>query len=254
MVVNMKVLASDYDGTLNYGGITKAKIDAITRWQKEGNLFVLVTGRGAVDALNMREAEWYPCDYILANNGAIIMDNKGNIIADKRCDESIAKTFVEALFGVGCEWCCVHFDKDFFYVCKRDATAKEKNGYTLDNMPNVPFFTQINTALNNFDEAKTVTQYIKDKFGKYLNPLQNGRCIDIVSAETDKARGIYMLLEAVNAQYCDVVTVGDNINDEHMIKEFRSYAMANGVDYIKSIANDITTGIDKLIEKELSLK
>ncbi len=250
--MDMKIIASDYDGTLNYGGITPQKIDAINLWRSEGNLFVLVTGRGAVDAVKMREANWFPCDYILANNGAVIMDSSGKVIADKRCDKSIVEPFIKELFSVGCPWCCVHSDKDFFYVYADESDAKEKKGYTLKNMPDIHFFTQINTALSDFTEAQSVTLHINKTFYEYLNPLQNGRCIDIVSAEIDKARGIYMLLDYVGCEYEDIITVGDNINDEHMIKEFRSYAMANGVDYIKKIANEITTGIEELILKELA--
>ena len=48
-----------------------------------------------------------------------------------------------------------------------------------------------------------------------------------------------------------MITVGDNINDTHMIKAFRSYAMANGVQSIKDIADYETEGITELIEKEI---
>ena len=67
----------------------------------------------------------------------------------------------------------------------------------------------------------------------------------------NKAKGLYRLMDITGAKYEDVIAVGDNINDEDMLREFRSYAMANGVPYIKEIANDITEGITELIEKEL---
>ncbi len=247
----MKIIASDFDGTLNYGGIDETKINAINLWRESGNLFVIVTGRGAADFLNMYNENPFPCDYILANNGAIIMNKDGEIICDKRVDGNIAIPFIELLFKNGCPWACVHIDLDYFYVYDDEIKAKENDGYTLENIPQIPFFTQINTALNDFDEAKAVTEIIRENFGAYLNPLQNGRCIDIVSSDMDKAKGIYMLLDAARAQYGDVIAVGDNINDEHMIKEFRSYAMANGVDYIKSIADYITESVTDLIYKEV---
>ena len=81
--------------------------------------------------------------------------------------------------------------------------------------------------------------------------LQNGRCIDIVRHDMNKAKGLYLLMDITGAEYEDVIAVGDNINDEDMLREFRSYAMENGVPYIKEIANDITKGIAELIEKEL---
>ena len=44
---------------------------------------------------------------------------------------------------------------------------------------------------------------------------------------------------------------GDIVNDKAMIEEFRSYAMENGVDSIKAIADFTTSGITELIKKEL---
>ncbi len=84
-----------------------------------------------------------------------------------------------------------------------------------------------------------------------FNPLQNGRCIDIVPVGMDKAQGIYSLLELVGGQYSDVIAVGDNINDKAMIAEFRSYAMENGVESIKALADYIITDITELIEREI---
>ena len=41
----MKLLASDYDGTLRYEPkVVKEDLDALKRWQQAGNLFVVVTG------------------------------------------------------------------------------------------------------------------------------------------------------------------------------------------------------------------
>ena len=97
-------------------------------------------------------------------------------------------------------------------------------------------------------------EHIRAVYHKYkdvLNPLQNGTCIDIVPASVNKAQGIYALLDVVGGKYEDVIAVGDNINDTHMIAEFRSYAMANGVESIKELADEITESITELIYKEL---
>ena len=42
----MKLLASDYDGTLKYlDHVTQQDLDSIHRWKDAGNLFVMDTGR-----------------------------------------------------------------------------------------------------------------------------------------------------------------------------------------------------------------
>lgn len=246
----MKIIASDYDGTLNHGGIDDKKREAIKRWRDAGNIFAIVSGRGPADALAIQEKDKLDVDYFVATNGAVIMDSEGKRVCDVKCDGAIAAPLLELLFECGCSW--GHVQTDFpcrVYADKDD--CKKIGEYTLDNVPPISFFNQINTELPDYESAERVTQTVKNKLGNLFNPLQNGRCIDIVRADMDKAKGIYMLLDILGAKYEDVIAVGDNINDLAMIKEFRSYAMDNGVELIKELADCTVSSVTELIEKEL---
>ena len=250
----LKIIASDYDGTLNHGGIDKKKIEAISQWRKAGNIFSIISGRGAPDLVDLYKEQSFECDYLIADNGAVIMKTNGEIVCEDKIDVSVAKPFLEFLFSQGCKWgyvqtsfpCRVFKDDDFEDYDKDEC-------FTFDELTELPFFYQINTALESFEEAAKVTAAIKEKFGDVLNPLQNGNCIDIVSVNMNKAKGIYTFIELLGAEYSDVITVGDNINDKDMIKEFRSYAMENAVPLIKDLADYETSGITELIEKELDI-
>lgn len=245
----MKIIASDYDGTLNHGGIDDAKRNAIKRWRKAGNLFGLVSGRGANDLVEFPEKHNFECDFLLASNGAVILKPDGTVLWESRCSGALAMPLLEYLMSLGCYWASVHTD----FACVIDERDDERyeDEFTLETVPEIPYFNQISTILPDEKEAERVTSAIREKFGDRLNPLQNGQCIDIVSADINKAAGLYKLLEIVGADYGDIITVGDNINDTHMIAEFRSYAMENAVQSIKDIATDITPGITELIEKEM---
>ena len=251
----LKIIASDYDGTLNHGGIDEKKKNAISRWRKEGNIFSVISGRGAPDLIRIYNENTFECDYLIADNGAVIMKTNGEIVCEDKIDVSVTKPFLEFLFEQGCKWgyvqtsfpCRVFKDEDFEKYDKDEC-------YTVDELPEFEYVYQINTALDSFEESAKVTQAIKEAFGDVLNPLQNGTCLDIVSVNMDKAQGIYKLIELLGAEHSDVITVGDNINDKDMIKEFRSYAMENAVPLIKELANYETPGITELIEKELGLK
>lgn len=244
----MKIICSDYDGTLNYGGITAEKLSAIKKWQEKGNYFCVVSGRQKDFFFELKENS-IPVDFFLACNGAVITDKDYNIVSDVRCNEDIGNELTEYIFSLGCPFTYFCGD-DFFRFRSKD--FPEENGIDYDGR-RLLSFNQISTGCFSFDEAKAVTEKIREKFGKYLNPLQNGTCIDIVPAGMDKAQGIYKLLEICGGKYEDVIAVGDNVNDEAMIKEFRSYAMANGVESIKKQADRITVSIEELIEKELSV-
>lgn len=242
----MKIIGSDYDGTLNHNGIDEKKINAIEKWRKAGNIFAIISGRGVAELLELYRKNNLTCDYLIADNGATIMKPDGEIVCDTRCDGSLAKPLLELLFSLGCPFGDVHTAFPCF-VCD----DKKESSYAPDKVPDIPYFTQISTMLDTFEEAEKVTRCIRENFGNELNPLQNGRCIDIVRQDMNKAKGLYRLMDITGVRYEDVIAVGDNINDEDMLREFRSYAMANGVPYIKEIANDITEGITELIEKEL---
>lgn len=251
----LKIIATDYDGTLNHGGIDEKKKNAISRWRKAGNIFSVISGRGAPDLIKTYNENPFECDYLIADNGAVIMKTVGEIVCEDKIDVSVTKPFLEFLFEQGCKWgyvqtsfpCRVFKDEDFEKYDKDEC-------YTVDELPEFEYVYQINTALDSFEESAKVTQAIKDAFGDVLNPLQNGSCLDIVSVNMDKAKGIYKFIELLGAEHSDVITVGDNINDKDMIKEFRSYAMENAVPLIKELADYETPGITELIEKELGIR
>lgn len=247
----MKIIGSDYDGTLNHNGIDDKKKKAIQSWQNKGNIFALISGRGPENVMEIYKEKQFPCDYLIADNGAVIMATDGTVISDIRCDGSLTVPLLKLMFENGCPWGHIQTSSP----CRIYADAencKNENEYTLENMPEIPYFNQINTQLPDFETAAKVTACIREHFGNMLNPLQNGVCIDIVRADMNKAKGLYILMEHLGAKYDDIIAVGDNINDRDMIKEFRSYAMENGVDVIKELADYITPGITELIEKEMA--
>lgn len=242
----MKVIGSDYDGTLNHNGIDAKKKNAINKWREAGNIFAVISGRGAKDLFSLYRKDQFGCDFIIADNGAVIMRPDGEIVRDTRCDKSLTRPLLRLLFEENCPWGEVHAASPFMVYAE-----KTDEGFTLEKMPEIPYFTQVSTMLDDFESAEKVTKSIRDKLGDKLNPLQNGRCIDIVRHDMNKAKGLYLLAEIVGAEYDDIIAVGDNINDMDMIKEFRSYAMENGVDCVKEAATYITKGITELIEKEM---
>ena len=99
--------------------------------------------------------------------------------------------------------------------------------------------------------SSAVVQKINDQYVGRLNPLQNETCIDIVPAGVNKAQGMYRVMEFFGCSQEDVITVGDNINDVDMIRAFHSYAMNNGVDEIKRLADGLVSDITEILNREL---
>lgn len=245
----MKIIGSDFDGTLNHGGIDEKKKDAIKKWREKGNIFSVISGRGKKDLYELYRKNDFECDYLVADNGSVIMTPEREIVFTVKCDGKILKELCGFLLEVGCPWADVHSDEDFLVVCEN--LQLKENEIHLEDMPEKEYFTQVSTMLETEEESAEITRLVKEKFGSLLNPLQNGRCIDIVRHDMNKAEGMYKLASLFSLGHDDIITVGDNINDRDMIKEFRSYAMENGVEEIKKLACFITESVTDLIEKEM---
>lgn len=252
----MKVIGSDYDGTLTYGGINETKLLSIQKWRKAGHKFGIITGRGK----NFREEliQQFPrlqLDFFAACNGACIMDENGAVVYEARCSEVIVSELLAELFGYGCKYAHIGCEK---YLCVAEnrenipSYVSEDAARLLKECPHIDHFYQISVQLPSAEEALAVVEKINSKYSKWLNPLQNGRCIDIVSAGLNKAQGMYRVMEFFGCVHQDVITVGDNVNDIDMIRSFRSYAMESGVEETKKIADGVVSDVTEVIERELS--
>ena len=253
----MKIIGSDYAGTLNHNGIDDAKRQAIREWRQAGNVFTLVSGRHVNSVRDLHIEQSFDCDYFLGSNGAVILNNKNEVVHKDCCDPDMLVPLIEYLYELGCSVGLVH-SVDFFDVFpseeSRAGLDRDYSGtwYTLKTIPPLPYYTQVSTWRPTEAEAAAVAAKVRERFGEYFNPMQNGLNIDIVRADVNKAKGLYRLMEMLGASYDDVITVGDNVNDYDMIKEFRSYAMDSGVQSIKDLADFTTPGVAELIRREMN--
>lgn len=255
----MKILGSDYDGTLNAGGIGEAKISAIQKWRKKGNKFGIITGRNGTFRDTLLEK--YPqleCDFFATCNGGYIMDGEGNIIYEARCNSVSLSSLVKDLFDWGVKYVCIIVGKKLMWVISttedKPQYAPKQDSFLLVDIPDVEYFNQISLSVSDSYEASLLTEKIKKYYGQWLNPLQNGKSIDVVSVGVNKAQGIYRVMELFNGDYNDVIVVGDNINDTDMLREFYSYAMENSIEQVRNCADRVVRDVTELLEKELADK
>ena len=87
----MKLLATDYDGTLKFGDSVQEKdVKAIQEWRKAGNLFAIVTGRSKQSITRELEENNIQVDYLVTNNGGMVFDDKGEILLETTLDNIMA--------------------------------------------------------------------------------------------------------------------------------------------------------------------
>ncbi len=77
----MKLLATDYDGTLRYAqDVMPEDLKSIEEWKNKGNKFVIVTGRSKESIDAQIKLFDLPCDYLITNNGGMVFDENGNVL------------------------------------------------------------------------------------------------------------------------------------------------------------------------------
>ena len=247
----MKLLGSDFDGTLNHHGIDEEKLQAIRDWRAAGNKFGVVSGRGPGFEKELAEKLGDQFDFLISCNGGIIALPDGTPLHAVRCETLDIEEFCRDLY----EWggTLVYFlDHRYFTIgCHED--IPEKYDYLLTELPPITYFYKLCMDLKSPEKAREVADKIRAKYGDQVYAMQNWGMIDIAPAGVNKASGLRWLAAHYGIAEEDIIAVGDYDNDADMIREFRSYAMENGCDYIKELADFTTPSVTDLIRREMEL-
>ena len=249
----MHILATDYDGTLNRGGVSQADHEAIARFRKAGNLFGIVTGR-ASDMYDLLINQHVEFDFVIVMNGAMTLDKDGNTVFEETGDPSCIRGITE-LAGSGdyaAFLSCVHHrTRRTFHAAYPDGNDKYD---PMSAAGEFTRFTQMNTAVRTDALAAQITAEINANFGEYVNALQNGTCIDIPPRGIDKGVGVARYADQMGVPHENVWCAGDNMNDMAMITRFHGCAVSNARPEVKEAAEATYDGIYAIIDHILEVQ
>lgn len=250
----MKILCSDFDGTLYLNGIISADVvKAIAKFQAQGNLFGVVTGRGLSSLNNHLSKYDIKPDFLILSNGALYIKDNQRII-----NGQIKWDLVEKLKLIA--------DKhkiQMMAVCDGDKhetlATKQRLSLIAYLMRHASSLYLNSTAVNN-DEVVAV--YIKD-----LNPkrclkiseeimslygdelelkINTGINVDITAKNITKESAIMKIKdEFPNAL---IYTIGDSLNDIGMVSKYYGYAINSGSDQVKAVAKKCVNNVREAIE------
>ncbi|MBQ7907666.1 MAG: HAD-IIB family hydrolase [Clostridia bacterium] len=239
----MKIIASDYDGTLKHNGISDADRDAITKFRKEGNKFGIVTGRCTEQALwvmyDLKKAQ-LEVDFIICCTGAVILNSDGTIRQKKtaKVTNELKKLTDKAQ---ELEVRSMNINN-----CLKATFLDPQNKIPL-NLEEIGELTQINSWFESEDNAREFCSYVNENLGNLLNAFQNGGSVDIPPAGVSKVTGVYDYAGAFDSP--EIYAVGDNTNDIPMLKEFEGYAVSNAREQVKAVAKHQCDRIADMIEE-----
>ena len=230
MNTNKKILVSDYDQTfyLNDEDIEINK-EAVDRFRKEGNIFVIATGRSYFDFHNKVNMYNFDYDYVIINHGATILDKNDNIFVNFSINDNVINNIKEDL----------QLEKSIKGFCC--SKLESRVDFEHNNL------TKINVKYNTKEEAMTINEIINNKYSDDVNSYYvTENSLEIIS---NKSNAINLLIDRLNILQENVYTIGDGYSDIEMIKDFNGYAMVNSVDEIKQVAIKEYESVSHLIDE-----
>ena len=230
------LIMSDWDGTLSAGGvIPEANCEAIRRFQAEGGIFTLCSGRNYTHFDQYREFV-IPNAPICAYNGALIVDTDGSFLSESFLDR-------EALLAVR-------------ELVIRGAVTSYVNLYTKED--GAPTTCTMQEFVDNFAEYEKMHHYksvlvceneeeaiAAQRLAETLIPdgyfaVRSWPVgLEILKKSASKGEALKFMKKRLGAHL--TVAAGDYENDtEMLIAADIGYAVENAVPSVKAVADRIT--------------
>ena len=201
-MTHKRLIATDYDGTLRRDGkISDYDIEKITAWQKKGNYFGIVTGRGDTFIEEVKNLP-IKVDYLILYNGAMILDADFNILEEQFIHRDDFKEIEE-----------IH--KKYDGVVDYDV-ADEREWYHQ-------YYSQCETP----EIALVIADEINRTMGDRVSAFVNYWHVNVAVKGASKADGVRFMLKHYGLSVDECAAVGDDFNDIDMIVSLNGYAVSS---------------------------
>lgn len=250
----MKVLASDYDGTLRTAETVDVQdIEAIHAFRKAGNKFGLVTGRSMESIKKEIERNKFEFDFIVANNGGVVYDDSFQKLQCIYMDFNKALDIIAYIKTLDCVSFVINDGYHRFKVRVDESQIDHKYGdmkevTNEEEVLDKGKIAQLVISLNDQMLAHEISTYINSQFKGYVIAYPNINCVDIVPEGVSKAEGLYVIESYLDLDHEDIYVIGDSYNDLPMLEAFHGCAVAHAQEDILQAADHVYPDIAAAIK------
>lgn len=251
---NFKMIISDLDHTLltDEKNISKSDIEYIRKAKENGTIFVIATGRIYASAKFYRELLGIDCPTI-ACNGAIIFDAEDKNIFKQKLDyeqlyliANIAEKYNQYYHFHGKDYIYTKFDThkyDKYYNSGSGIKEKANLKVVYSDLKEleekkIEIYKSLFIALK--DE---VIKDVESDFSEIENVTitsSSRNNLEVNKSGVNKGKAVEILSEYYKISTDDIICVGDNRNDESMLKTAGlGIAVSNSSESTKKIADEI---------------
>ena len=237
------LLCSDWDGSLSRGHSFKGEEvcpenrTAIRRFQQNGGLFTVCSGRYPAYILSFRE-QVAPNTALIALNGSLIVEPESGKVLRERYLDPLLFSYLDRIldafphqaevlqYPVGASGATTYSRSEY-------RTAKE----TVKNTPCYKALLITDTAEHGELLRDTAREIIADTAFDAARSWPIG--LEFINRESNKGNAVRYLKDLTGAKL--LVTVGDYENDIPMLEAADiGYAVANATDDVKAVADRVT--------------
>lgn len=250
-----KLILSDLDETLLVDHhVPEFNIKAIKKARAQGVKFVPATGRAyfmiasILSELGLTDQE---NEYSICFNGGLIVENKNNRILNFK---DLSFDVAEMIFEQAKRYdvCVIVFTIDMCYIyhaseaevarkIRQKAPFKVMEEFNLDNLKGQKIAKML-FAKADMNYLKMIGEDLKDIVAnKATVSYSSNRYLEFNALGIDKGFGLKWLANYLNIDISETIAIGDNYNDEEMIKTAGlGVCVASSHEDIKACANYIT--------------
>ncbi len=212
----MKLLASDFDGTLAFNNkIKESDIKKIKEFQDAGNLFGMSTGRNLEGILHVTDPLGIHLDFLVLASGAKLIGKEGVVLMD----HSLSKDIVTRIYNA------TKCPKEYMFFTEKGAVVinQEVSKHVfkvikdINELEDVPYnFMAIKFLEGEEKEAQEAVDFINAHFSDEIIAYRNTINVDIVYKGCSKGKGVLQIAEHFNLDKEDIAVIGDSMNDISM--------------------------------------
>lgn len=253
----MKLLASDFDHTLYFPprGFKKKDLAAIKRWQKEGHLFGVSTGRSLFGVQWPSRHAKPHYDFYICNSGATIYDGQGELLFERTIAfETVKKVIAHVPAAVT----IVTKKHTYFYHYSLKAFLKRffrsicfyRLLFSIETLKQEDILAlSFHFLPHQKQQAQAYTDLINEHYGDQVAAYLNIIHIDLAPAHCSKGTGISFLKEYYQLDEDDLYGIGDALNDLSMLQRVKhSFTFQGSSDPVKKQARHIVDHLSSCIE------
>ena len=225
----MKVLVSDFDESF-YNENYDYNIKLVNDFVKQGNIFIIATGRNIQHLMKDIKDKDIPVSYYICCDGSAIYDQFLNIIYRKDLESQDVKSIYSLL------------------VNTRNITnpyIDTTNGLTSDVSRSA---NRIVGYFINQEKALDLVKYINYKYPNTYSYLSKTH-ININNRKANKAIAVAYLQEHYNFDEYSIYTFGNDINDISLSDYDNSYILSSANDEIKTKFSNIVNSFEDMIKR-----